>query len=159
VTEKKPPPHAKPALHRLIEKAIDDGAFADFYKALPILERLIETSRTAAAEEAYEDAARIALEPRAGVAPYLATAMAERMKARAQGIGQPGAGAFPHERAFRVYRTNAAGVSTAVASAPLLGRGGLLTLEEATKLRDATPESWIGVSPSCAPHSILRMEG
>lgn len=112
-----------------------------------------------AIREAYYDAARIVLEPRAGVAPYLARAIADRLVARAHGLAQPGAGAFPHERAFRVYTTGPSGVSTAVPSAPLLGRGGLLTLEEAMKLRAATPESWIGVSPSCAPHSILRMEG
>jgi hypothetical protein len=156
MTEKTP---AKPALHQLVEKAIENGAFADFYKALPILERLIEDSRNAGAAEAYEDAARVVLEPRTGIARHVATSIASRIHARKDDLGEAGAGAFDHERAFRVYRDTGAG-ATAVPSMNHVGRGGLLTLEEALKVRAASPNTWIGMMPPVsAPRSaILRVE-
>lgn len=162
------------AIERAVQPVLDalgqdvHGPLGDIVKALGRHARRMRIRANAAEwttpSKAYDDAARIVLEPREGVAPYLALMMAERMKARAQGLGEPGAGAFPHERAFRVYRnvTGHAGIAAeAVQSMNTVGRGGLLTLEEARKVRDAHPGTWIGqMPPVSAPRSpIMRVEG
>lgn len=50
------------------------------------------------------------------------------------------------ERSFRVYRTTPGGGAVAVRSFPIIGRGGLLTRDEADRVLAAAPGDgwWIG---------------
>jgi hypothetical protein len=100
----------------LIERAVEEGAFADFYKAKKLITKLLEGERRAA----YRDAARIVMEcatggvsvpardPSSGAeveGAYLpaekwrtfAAPMAERMLGRAEGAYEHGTGRLPSE--------------------------------------------------------------
>jgi len=52
------------------------------------------------------------------------------------------------DRCHYVYRTHASGISAAVRSFDLIGRSGLLTLDEARQVSAVVPGVWIGRMPS-----------
>ena len=58
------------------------------------------------------------------------------------------------ERQYQVYRDYQHG-SIAIDSVPVLGRGGLLTRDEARRLADLNPGSWIGTFDGV---KIVRVE-